>query len=92
MYVFFDKRWKIVRKIWNLEKSHEHYQTKEFDSNPVYNGKYIKTKTKSYNGKINKNFYNNKIPKEASECICLSVILLNLVYKKDKNYHAQVLL
>ena len=92
MYVFFDKRWKIVRKIWNLEKSHEHYQKKEFDSNPVYNGKYIKTKTKSYNGKINKNFYNNKIPKEASECICLSVILLNLVYKKDKNYHAQVLL
>ena len=53
MYVFFDKRWKIVRKIWNLEKSQEHYQKKEFGSNPVYNGKYIKTKTKSYNGKIN---------------------------------------
>ena len=59
---------------------------KEFDSNPVCNEKYIKkTKIKSYNGKINTTFHNNKIPKEGSEYICLSVILLDSVYKKDKN-------
>ena len=44
---------------------------KEFDSNPVCNVKYIKkTKIKSYNGKINTTFHNNKIPKEGSEYIC----------------------
>ena len=37
---------------------------KEFDCEPVYNEKYLKAKTKSYNGKINKNFHNNKIPKK----------------------------
>ena len=29
---------------------------KEFDSEPVYNEKYLKVKIKSYNGKINTNF------------------------------------
>ena len=42
---------------------------KEFDSKPVYNEKHVKTKIKSYNGKINTNFHKNKIPKEGSQCI-----------------------
>ena len=51
---------------------------KEFNSKPVYNEKYLKAKIKSYNGKINKNFLNNKIPKEGSAFI--------------KNYYRQVFL
>ena len=45
-----------------------------------------------YNGKININFQNNKIPKEGFHRICLSVTLINSVYKKDKNYYPQVFL
>ena len=45
-----------------------------------------------YNGKININFQNNKIPKEGFHHICLSVTLINSVYKKDKNYYPQVFL
>ena len=37
---------------------------KEFDSEPIYNNKYLKAKIKSYNGKINTNFHNKKIPKK----------------------------
>ena len=37
---------------------------KRFDSKPLYNEKYLETKIKSYKGKINANFHNNKIPKE----------------------------
>ena len=48
---------------------------KEFDSEPVYNEKYLNTEIKSCNGKINTNFHNNKIPQECSQFICLSVIL-----------------
>ena len=36
---------------------------KEFDSEPVHSDKYIKTKIKIYNNKINTNFDGNKIPK-----------------------------
>ena len=51
---------------------------------PVYDEICLKTKIKSYNGKINTNFHNNKIPKEGSKCICLPVILIDSVYKKEK--------
>ena len=51
-----EKYYEIWKKVSNITKN-------EFDSNPVYNEKYIKTKIKSYNGKINTN---NKIPKEGS--------------------------
>ena len=65
---------------------------KEFDSNSVYNKNYLKTKTKSGSGKINTNFHNNKILKEGSQCICLSVILIDSVYIKDKIYYPQAFL
>ena len=36
---------------------------KEFDGEPVYNQKYLKTKIKSYEDKINTYFHDNGIPK-----------------------------
>ena len=63
---------------------------KEFDSEPVYDEKYLKNKIKSYQGKISTNFQNNKIPKEHSQCICLLVILINSVFRTGNNYYPQV--
>ena len=65
---------------------------KEFDSKPVYYEKYIKIKIKPYNGKINTNFHNNKIPREGSQFICFSVILINSVLRASRNYYPQVFL
>ena len=42
----------IWEKVKNILK-------KEFDSEPVYNEKYLKAKIRSYNGKINTNFHKN---------------------------------
>ena len=81
-----------------LEKYNEFWEKltniikKEFDSNSVYIGKYIKTKIKVYNKKVNTNFHGNKMPKESLECVCLSVVLLDLVLKKDYKYCTQVFL
>ena len=61
--------------------------SKTFDSEPVYNEEYLKAKIKSYNGKINTNFHNNKVTKEGSQFICLSVILINSVFRMGKNYY-----
>ena len=85
----------LIKEEKLLEKYNEIWKKvniikKEFNSNPVFNEKCIKTKLKHYNGKFNTNFHNNKIPKEGSQCICLSVILIDSVYKKDKNYYPQV--
>ena len=68
---------KILEKyseIWNKIKS---LIKKEFNSEPVYNDKYIKTKIKIYNDKVYTNFQHNKIPKDNEYCACLSVILLD---------------
>ena len=66
---------KYRKKVSNIIK-------KELDSKLAYNGK---TKIKYYNRKYNTNFHNNILPKEG-ECICLSVILIVSVYRKDKEY------
>ena len=65
---------------------------REFDSKLVCNEKYLKAKITSYNGKINTNLHNNKISREGSEFICLSVILIDSVFRTGKNYYLQVFL
>ena len=59
----------IWDKVKNLFK-------KEFNSEPVYNYEYIKTKINSYNI----NFYGKKIPREHERYTCLSVILLDSIF------------
>ena len=75
-----------------FEKKNRNSINKDFDSEPVLDEKHLGTKIKSYNGKINTTFHNNKIAKEGSRCISLSVILIDSVYRKDKDYYPQVFL
>ena len=84
-----DELLRKYNKIWEQIKNSI---KKEFDSKPVYNEKYLKAKIKSYNGKINTNFHNNKIPKEGSQFIYLSVILIDSDFRTGKNYYPQVFL
>ena len=65
---------------------------KYFDNEPVYNEKYLKAKVKSYNEKRNKNFFGNKMSKEGSQLICLSVILIDSAFRTGENYHPKVFL
>ena len=58
-------------EIWNKIKS---LVEKEFNNEPVYNDKYIKTKIKIFNDRVYTNFQHNKIPKGNEYCACSSVI------------------
>ena len=80
-----DKNNEIWEKFYNSIK-------KEFESEPAYNKKYLKTEIKSYQGKINTNFHSDKIQKQGSQCICLSVIFIDSVYRTGKSYYRQVFL
>ena len=57
----------------------------EFDSLPVSGDKYIKTKIKSYEGRINTNFQGEKIPQENASYKCFSLIMLDSVIKVKKS-------
>ena len=59
----FIKDEKLLEKDNEIWKKISNIIKKEFDSKLVYNEKYLKTKIKSYNGKTNTNFHNDKIPK-----------------------------
>ena len=41
---------------------------------------------------MNTNFHGDKTPKEGSQCICLSVTLVNSVFRTGKNYYPQLFL
>ena len=60
---FLIKDEKLLEKYNEIWKKVSNIIKKEFDSKPEYNEKYLKTKTKSYNGKINTNSHYNDIPR-----------------------------
>ena len=64
---------------------------KEFDSEPVSNKSFLKTKLKSHGDEV-ADFYDKKIPELDSNHTCLEVISLDSVLKKDDNYYQQVFL
>ena len=71
------------KEIWEKVKDS---LKKDFDSEPVYNEKYLETKIKSYNGKLNTNFHNSKIPKERR----LTISFLTVILRTGKNYYPHV--
>ena len=62
---------KKYNEIWDNIKS---LFKKDFDSQPLYNGKYIKTKIS-----LNMYFCNNKMPRENERYVYLSVIILHYI-------------
>ena len=87
---FLERYTKIWEKISNLIN-------KKFDSDPVYNNKYINTKIRSYNNDIKTNIRdidnkNNKLPEKNKPYRCISLISLDSIVKINKKYYPQTLL
>ena len=87
---FLEKYTAIWEKISDLVN-------KKFDSDPIYNNKYINTKIRSYNNDIKTNFRNidnknNKLPEKNKPYKCISLISLDSIIKIHKNYYRQILL
>ena len=84
---------KLIKKyneIWGKVKN---LFKKEFNSEPVYKDKYIRTKIKIYYNKTNTKFSDNKIPENNEYCACLSVIPLDSVYvNANKECYPQIFL
>ena len=83
---------KLLEKYNELQEKVKNSLKKEFDNERGYKKKYLKAKTKSYYGKIKTNSHDSKIPKERSQFIYLSLILIDAVIKTGKNYSLQVFL
>ena len=87
-YVFLIKDDKLFEKHNEIWEKVKNSSKKAFNSKLVYD----EAKIKSYNEKINTNLHNNKIPKEDSQVIYLSVILIDSVLRTDNSYYPRVFL
>ena len=58
----------------------------------MHDNKYIKTKIKIYNNKVNTNFHDNKIPEDNDYCACLSAVLLDSIINVDEKYYSKIFL
>ena len=89
MDLFFNWRWWLIKKnnnnniVWDKVRVDIE---KEFNSKPVYNKMFLKTKLKFHDNKV-AYFYDKEIPKADSNHTCLAVISLDSALNKTGNYY-----
>ena len=81
IYLFLIKDYELLEKYNEIWEKVKNNLKKEFDSEPVYNEKYLKAKLISYYEETHTGFHDNEIPKEGSQLVCLSVILFTELVK-----------
>ena len=84
----------LLRKYNDIWEKISNLMNIEFDSEPLYgdNDKYIKTKMKMYEDRMNTNFQGKEVPKENASYKCLSLVMLDSVIRVNKKYYSQILL
>ena len=79
--------WEKYNKIWDVIKNKLGIK---FNSEPVYEYKYLKAKAREFDGEIKTNFLDNDVPKENMHYTCIVCITIDSVLKIDKKNHPQV--
>ena len=82
MYLQYTEIWNNIKNLLNVK----------FHSQPIYDDKYIETKVKTLNSKINTLFSGDGIVKERSNYICIAAICIDSLLRVDKKYYPQVYL
>ena len=75
-FLIKDDVWVNYNKIWDVIKNNLNIK---FQSEPVYEYKYLKTKVKEFNDEIKTNFLNNGMPKENIHYSCIVCITIDSV-------------
>ena len=79
-----DKAWDKYDKIWDAIKDKLGIK---FDSEPVYEYKYLKAKVGEFDGVIKTNFSGNDMPKETTHYTCIACITIDSVINIDNKNH-----
>ena len=70
----YNKIWEKIKKLLGVE----------FDIQSVYDGKYIKTRVKTFKDKVITKFTDSEIPKENTHYSCIAAIRVDSVIKLEK--------
>ena len=81
--------WEKYEDIWNVIKNK---LSIKFNSEPIYENKYLKAKVREFNGNIKTNFLGNNLPKENTYYTCIACITIDSVLRMNKKNYPQVYL
>ena len=82
-----DDVWDKYDKIWDAIKNKPGIK---FHSEPVYEGRYLKTEVREFDGVIKTNFLGNGMTKETMHYTCIACITIDSILRIDN--HPQVYL
>ena len=82
VYLKYTAIWKKIKKSLDIR----------FHTQPIYDGKYIKNKVKTFSSMINTLFSDNEIPKERNHYLCIPTLCNYSAVKVDKKNYPQVYL
>ena len=82
-----DEVWQKYEDIRNVIKNK---LSVKFNSEPIYENKYLKAKVREFDGDIKTNFLNNVLPKENTYYTCIASITIDSVLRKNKKNYPQV--
>ena len=78
----YDKMWDVIKDKLGVK----------FQSEPIYEYRYLKAKVRKFDGVIKTNFLGNDMPKENMHYTCIACITIGSVMNIDKKNHPQVYL
>ena len=84
-----DEVWQKYEDIWNVIKNK---LSIKFNSEPIYENKYLKAKVRKFDGDIKTNFLGNGLPKENTYYICIACITVDSVLRINQKSYPQVYL
>ena len=95
--LFFATNNEFLERYTAIWKKISDLVNKKFDSHPIYNNKYINTKTRAYNNDVKTNFCTidnkkNKLSEKKKPYKCVSLISLDSIITINKKYYPQTLL
>ena len=73
--------WQKYEEIWDVIKNKLNIK---FQSQPIYENKYLKAKVREFNGNIKTNFLGNNVPEENTYYTCIDCITPDSVLKMNK--------
>ena len=84
-----DKVWQKYEDIWNVIKNK---LSIKFNSEPIYENKYLKAKVREFDGDIKINFLGNGLPKENTYYNYITCITVDSVLRINKKNYPQLYL
>ena len=83
---------KLIEKQKAIWTKTEDVKNIKLDALPVYDHKYIKTKVRTYDDKVQTNFYDLNVPEDDIECEYFTVISVDSLLVYNGKYYLQVFL